>query len=109
MPYSIEYFNARVLAEIEDWPIGLLADYARTVELLTGFGPDLGVPHSRAMGGGGLFELRPRGPEVIGRALDWYLVGRRIVVLYACVKKTRSTPQRDITIARRRQKEVHDG
>ena len=58
MPYSIEYFNPRVFAEIEGRPIGLLADYARMVELLAGFGPDFGMPHSRAMGGG-LFELRP--------------------------------------------------
>ena len=108
MPYSIEYFNPRVLAEIEGWPIGLLADYARMVELLTEFGPDLGMPHSRAMGGG-LFELRPRGPEGIGRALYCYLAGRRIIVLHALVKQTRSTPRRDITIARKRQKEVHDG
>jgi len=29
MPYSIEYFNERVLADIEAWPVGILADYAR--------------------------------------------------------------------------------
>jgi len=28
MPYSIEYYNERVLAEIEAWPVGILADYA---------------------------------------------------------------------------------
>jgi len=58
MPYSIEYFNARILAEIEGWPDGLLADYARLVELLMEFGPDLRMPRSRALGDG-LFELRP--------------------------------------------------
>lgn len=25
VPYSVEYFNERVLAEIEDWPVGVLA------------------------------------------------------------------------------------
>jgi len=30
-------------------------DYARLVELLIGFGPDLRMPNSKAMGGG-LFE-----------------------------------------------------
>ena len=34
MPYSLEYFNERVLAEIERWPVGVLADYVRIVELL---------------------------------------------------------------------------
>lgn len=31
MAYQIEYFHARVLAEIESWPVGILADYARLV------------------------------------------------------------------------------
>ena len=108
MPYSVEYFNKRVLAEIEDWPVSVLADYARLVELLMEFGPDLRMPHSRALGGG-LFELRPRGREGIGRALYCYLVGERVVVLHAFVKKTQATPERDLKIARRRMKEVRDG
>jgi Phage derived protein Gp49-like (DUF891) len=59
MNYSIEYFNSRVLAEIELWPDGILADYARLVELLMEFGPNLKMPHSKAMGKG-LFELLSR-------------------------------------------------
>lgn len=34
MNYSIEYFNPRVKAEIENWPDSILADYARIAELL---------------------------------------------------------------------------
>jgi hypothetical protein len=68
MPYSVDYFNVRVQTEIERWPVGVLADYARLVELLIEFGPDMRMPHSRSMGDG-LFELRPRGREGIGRAL----------------------------------------
>ena len=108
MPYSIEYFHPRVKAEIEAWPVGILADYARMVELLMEFGPDLRMPHSRAMGGG-LFELRPRGSEGIGRALYCFVVGKRIVILYAFVKKTQTTPERDLRIARERMKEVRHG
>lgn len=108
MPYSIEYYNERVLAEIEAWPVGILADYARIVELLVEFGPDLRMPHSRSLGGG-LFELRPRGREGIGRALYCFLVGERIVVLHALVKKTQATSPRDLKVARRRMKEVRDG
>jgi phage-related protein len=108
MAYSVEYFHSRVRDEIESWPVGILADYARLVELLMEFGPDLGMPHSRAMGGG-LFELRPRGREGIGRALYCYVTGRRAVILHAAVKKTQATPQRDLSIARKRMKEVCDG
>lgn len=49
MAYSIEYFHPRVKAEIENWPFGILADYARMVELLMEFGPDLRMPDSRAL------------------------------------------------------------
>jgi phage-related protein len=91
MTYSVEYFNERVLAEIEGWPDGLLADYARLVELLMEFGPDLRMPRSRALGNG-LFELRPRGREGIGRVMYGYIDGERVVVLHAFIKKTRATP-----------------
>lgn len=108
MPYAIEYFHRRVKKEIDGWPVGIVADYARKVELLMEFGPDLRMPHSRAMGGG-LFELRPRGREGIGRALYCFVIGQRVVILHAFVKKTQATPERDLAIARRRMKEVRNG
>ena len=108
MAFEIEYFHERVLAEIEIWPVDVLADYARLLELLTEHGPNLRVPHSRAMGDG-LFELRPRGRSGIGRAFYCFLVGRRVVVLHAFVKKTPQTPDRDLKLARKRLKELIDG
>jgi phage-related protein len=108
MNFVIEYFHARVKAEIESWPDDLLADFARMVELLMDFGPNIGMPHSRPLGGG-LFELRPRGREGIGRAFYCFAVGRRVVILHAFVKKTRGTPEQALRIARRRIKEVQNG
>ncbi|MDA8307670.1 MAG: hypothetical protein M0Z81_12680, partial [Deltaproteobacteria bacterium] len=29
MAYSIEYFHARIKEQIESWPVGVLADFAR--------------------------------------------------------------------------------
>jgi len=46
MSYSIVYFHSRVKAEIESWPDGILADYARIVELLMEFGPSLRMPQT---------------------------------------------------------------
>ena len=108
MGYSIVYFHSRVKAEIENWPVGILADYARIVELLTEFGPNLRMPHSRAIGGG-LFELRPRGREGIGRAFYCFAVGQRVVILHSFVKKTQETPEQELRIARKRMKEVRNG
>ena len=108
MPYRVEYDNEGVLADIERWPVGIVADYARLVELLVEYGPDLRMPHTRALGGG-LFELRLRGREGIARALYCYLAGKRVVVLHAVINKTQVAPKRDLEIARRRMKEVRDG
>lgn len=107
MSYEIEYFHARVLAEIESWPVDVLADYARLVELLTEHGPNLRLPHSRALGEG-LFGLRPRGQSGIGRAFYCFLVGKRVVVVHAFIKKTQQTPDRELKLARKRAKEIRD-
>jgi phage-related protein len=106
--FAIEYFHERVLAEIESWPVDVLADYARLLELLTDHGPNLRLPHSRALGGG-LFELRPRGKVGIGRAFYCFLIGRRVVIVHAFVKKTQQTPDRELKLARKRVKELLNG
>lgn len=105
MNYIIEYFHPRVKAEIEGWPDGILADFARLVELLMEFGPNLHMPHSRPMGGG-LFELRPHGREGIGRVFYCFLIGRRIMILHSFRKKTPDAPEQELRIARKRMKEV---
>ena len=108
MPYEIEYFHPRVLAEIDSWPVDILADYVRLTEMLVQHGPNLRMPHSRSMGEG-LFELRPRGREGIGRALYCFLAGRRISVVHAFIKKTEETPEKDLRLARKRVKGLKDG
>lgn len=81
------------------------ADYLRMLELLEEFGLGLRMPHSRAMSGG-LFELRCKGPEGIGRAFYCTQVGRELVILHSFVKKTQATPDRDLKLARKRLKKV---
>jgi phage-related protein len=108
MAFEVEYFHERVLAGIESWPVDVLADYARLIELLAEYGPSLRLPHSRAFGDG-LFELRPRGRAGIGRAFYCFMVGRRITVLHAFIKKTQQTPDRELRLARKRMKELQDG
>lgn len=108
MAFEIEYFHERVLAEIESWPVDVLADYARLAELLIEYGPNLRLPHSRAFGDG-LFELRPKGRAGIGRAFYCFLMGKRVIVLHAFIKKTPQTPDRELKLARKRLKEILDG
>jgi phage-related protein len=108
MALEIEYFHPRVLAEIESWPVDVLADYARLAELLIEYGPSLRLPHSRAFGDG-LFELRPSGRSGIGRAFYCFMAGKRVTVLHAFIKKTPQTPDRELKLARSRLKEIKHG
>ena len=65
----------------------------------------MGLAHTRAMGGG-LFEVRAKGREGIGRAFYCTVIGQRIVILHAFIKKTEQTPARELETARARLKEV---
>lgn len=108
MAFQIEYFHERVLAQIESWPVDVVADYARLVELLIDHGPDLRLPHSRAFGDG-LFELRPKSKSGIGRAFYCFMLGKRIIVLHAFIKKSQQTPDKELKLARKRLKELQHG
>jgi phage-related protein len=105
MSYTIFYYSESIQDDILGLPAGILADYLRLADLLEEFGPSLRMPHSRAMGDG-LFELRPKGREGIGRVLYCYLVGQKIVMLHSFVKKTQETPKRELNIATARMQEV---
>ena len=71
------------------------------------YGPDLGMPHTRAMGAG-LFEMRLKSQEGNGRVFYCTLVKRQVVMLHQFVKKTAKTPPKELVVARRRMKEWKD-
>ncbi|MEY2677839.1 MAG: hypothetical protein RLZ00_531 [Pseudomonadota bacterium] len=106
--WQITYYNARVQRDVWTMPAGIMADYLRLTEAMTLYGADLRMPHSRAIGGG-LFELRPKGPEGIGRVFYCTQVGKTIVVLHSFVKKTQETPDAEMRVARKRLKDVQHG
>ncbi|MDC6167376.1 type II toxin-antitoxin system RelE/ParE family toxin [Paucibacter sp. XJ19-41] len=105
MSYRIEFYNASVEAEILAWPAGIAGRFVAIAQRMVEHGPSLGMPHTRAMGDG-LFEVRARAMEGIGRAFSCVLVGRRIVVLHGFIKKTDKTPVKELKIARDRMKEL---
>lgn len=105
--WTIYYFNERTKSEIFSWPIGVLADYRRLLDLMEQYGADLRLPHSRAMGDG-LFEIRCRGSEGIGRVFYGMMIGKRLIVLHSFIKKTQETPDKEIKKARKRLKEVKE-
>ena len=104
MTWTVTFYSRRVEDDILALPAGLVARFLRYAERMEAFGPDLGMPHTRAMGGG-LFELRVKAAEGIARVCYCTAVDRRIVFLHQFVKKTGKTPPRELLIARQRMKE----
>jgi phage-related protein len=105
MSYRIEFFNATLYADIEEWPSGIHASFTRIAEMMVEHGPNLGLPYTKAFGEG-LFEIRAKGTEGIGRAFFCTMVGRRIVILHGFIKKSQETPARELSKARKRLKEL---
>jgi phage-related protein len=103
--FTIHYFSEAVRLDIASLPLEMRARYAAYTERMKQFGANLGMPHTRAMGGG-LFELRLKGADGIARVFYCVVHEQRIVMLHSFIKKTQATPKRDLEIARRRKKEM---
>jgi phage-related protein len=94
-------------SEILALPAGFVARFLHYTERMETYGPDLGMPHTRAMGAG-LFELRIKAAEGIARVFYCTLVNRRIVMIHQFIKNSDKTPGRELATARRRMKEYKD-
>jgi len=68
MSWKITFFNEKVEDETLSFPEGILAHFLHISEMIEEFGPSIGKPHTAPMGGG-LFEIRAKGKEGIGRSL----------------------------------------
>jgi phage-related protein len=102
--YSIIYYSDQVQEDVLALPDTLQARYIGLTARMIEHGPNLGLPHTDALGGG-LFELRLKGAEGIARVIYCLMIERQIMVLHVFVKKTQKTPLRELRIARQRMKE----
>ncbi len=103
--YTITYYSAQLQLDIETLPKTLRAKYARYALLMTEYGANLGMPHTKAMGDG-LFELRLKGAEGIARVFYCVIINLQIVMLHSFIKKTDKTPPKELETALKRFKEV---
>lgn len=105
MSWKVSFFNAKVKEETLRFPAGILANYLHILEIIEEFGPTIGKPYTAPMGNG-LFEIRAKGKEGIGRSLFCTMKGKEIIVLHSFIKKTQKTPMRELEKARNRMKEL---
>lgn len=102
--YSIRFYSKRIESGLLAMPSGMLAKFIRYAEKMEIYGPDLGMPHTKAMGKG-LFELRIQAIEGTARVFYCSIKYREIVILHHFIKKTRNTPKAELEIARIRQQD----
>ncbi len=107
MNWAITYYSDSVQADILAMPAGFLARFLRYADRMEIYGPDLGMPHTRAMGQG-LFELRLKAAEGLARIFYCTMIGKKIIILHQFEKKSAKTPARELETARRRMKEIKD-
>ena len=97
--WTVEILDDTVAAELDAWPTDLRAALTRIIDRIAAVGLErMGEPHVRHIEGK-LWEMRPSGSHVEGRALYVTAAARRVVIVLAFVKKTRKTPDRVIRLA----------
>ena len=84
MAWKIEFYSG-VEDDILSMPPKIQARMIKLLELIELHGANLGSPHTESMGDG-LFEIRAKAKEGIGRGLFCYLKGQHVCVLRAFVK-----------------------
>lgn len=105
MKWEIIYYSEALQVEISALPVGIQARYVHLTERMCIYGANLGMPHTKAIKDG-LFEMRMKSKEGIGRVFYCTLVNKRIVMLHSFIKKTQNTPLKDLRIAISRMNEV---
>lgn len=106
MSWKIEFYDKKVENSIKEWPEGLIAKFLWLSNVIEMFGPhDVGMPHIKPLGQG-LFEIRVKAHEGIGRALFCTIKGKNIIILHGFIKKTQKILLNDLILAKKRMAEV---
>lgn len=105
MNWKITFYNKKIETELLNWPNKLKAKLLKIFDLITVCGANLGMPITRSLGGG-LFEIRVKAQEGIGRAFFCYIVKNEIMILHSFIKKTEKTPLPELNLAITRLNEI---
>jgi len=107
MKWEILYFSEAVQQDLLNLPAGIQARYIHLTDRMVVYGPNLGMPHTKVIDDG-LFELRLKSKEGIGRVFYCTLIGNKIVILHTFIKKSQKIPARELKVALQGLKEVKE-
>lgn len=105
MKWKITYFNQSVKDSAGDLHQSIQPKFEAILDKMLEYGPDLGLPFTKAMGKG-LFEIRAKGKSGIARGFFCTIAKNTIVILHIFIKKTETTPKKELEMAIKRMKEV---
>jgi len=105
MEWHISFYNQKVETETLSFPKGILANFLHITEMMEELGPALGHPYTKPLKQG-LFEIRAKGQEGIGRSFFCTVSNKEIVILHSFIKKSQKIPKKELKIARTRLNEV---
>jgi phage-related protein len=108
MAFEIDFYSEKVKIQVASLPKTLLARFIALADRMEQYGPNLGEPPTKSVGGG-LFEMRLKGAEGIARVFYCSVMDCRIVMLHSFVKKSQDTPRNELEVARTRLLEVKRG
>ena len=107
--WRVLFLGDEVVNEFEKLPPKIKSKMLKIIDLLKEYGNGVvGEPYTKSLGGG-LFEIRAKGMEGIGRGIYCYEIDKTILILNVFVKKTQKTPKKEIELALKRLKEYKDG
>ena len=105
MSWKITFYSDKVEKETLAFPSSILANTIHIMEMIEEFGPNLGMPQTKSLSDG-LFEIRAKGKEGIGRSLFALVIEDEIVILHSFIKKSQKIPKKELDKARKRLKEL---
>ena len=105
--FQVEFVNENARQELLSLPKKIRAKAFSFLVKMLEVGPNFVIPFTRALEKG-IFEVRAKGEEGIGRVLFCARIGKRIIVLRCFVKKTQKTSRKEIDIAIARLKELEN-
>lgn len=106
MTWTITFYDKKVEVQTLAFPPGILANFLHIAEMIERFGPNLGKPYVGRLAAG-LYEIRARGKEGIGRSAYCVVKGQNeIVILHSFIKKSQKTPKKDLMLAQKRMRKV---
>ena len=105
MSWKIVFVSRTAEDEVTALPLDMRSRFAKIADLIIQNGLQrVHEPYVKHVEGK-LWEMRLNGADGIARSIYFASSGERVVVLRTFIKKTESTPRREIEIALRRMKE----